>query len=44
MATKNTLIGFITARYMWDFGARNTFEGGSFVLLATFPVPSMALQ
>ena len=44
LATKKKLYGFVTARYMWDTGARNTFEGQTFVLLASFPVPSVALQ
>jgi len=44
IATKKKLIGFLTGRYMVDVEARNTFEGTSFVLLATFPVPSVSLE
>jgi len=38
------LIGFLSIRYMWDVEARNTFEGTSLMVLATFPIPSMSLE
>jgi hypothetical protein len=44
IATKKKLIGFLSIRYMWDVDARNTFEGTSLVVLATFPIPSVSLE
>ena len=44
IATKKKLYGFINARYFWEFGARSTLEGDTFVLTATFPIPSVPLQ
>jgi hypothetical protein len=44
IATKKKLYGFINVRYFWEFGARSTLEGNTFVLTATFPTPSVPLQ
>ena len=44
IATKKKLIGFVNARYLWETGARTTTEGSTFVLTATFPLPSIPLQ
>ena len=44
IATKKKLIGFVNARYLWETGARATFEGNTFVLTVTFPIPSIPLQ
>ena len=44
IATKKKLYGFINVRYFWEFGARSTLEGNTFVLTATFPIPSVPLQ
>jgi hypothetical protein len=44
IATKRKLIGFVNARYLWETGARTTTEGSTFVLTATFPLPSIPLQ
>ena len=44
IATKKKLYGFINARYLWEFGARSTLEGNTFVLTATFPLPSVSLE
>jgi hypothetical protein len=44
IATKKKLIGFLNARYFWETGARSTLEGNSFLLSATFPIPSVPLQ
>ena len=44
IATKKKLIGFLTARYFWETGARSTLEGQTFVFQATFPIPSVKLQ
>lgn len=38
IAPKGKLYGFINARYMWEFGARSTLEGETFVLTAIFPI------
>ena len=39
IALKGKLYGFINARYLWEFGARSTLEGNTFVLTAILPVP-----
>ena len=44
IATKKKLIAFLTARYLWESGARTTLEGSTFVFQATFPVPNVRLQ
>jgi hypothetical protein len=44
IATKKKLIAFLNARYFWETGARTTLEGSTFVLTATFPIPSVSLQ
>jgi hypothetical protein len=44
IATKKKLIAFLTARYLWESGARTTLEGETFVFQATFPIPSVSLQ
>jgi hypothetical protein len=44
IATKKKLIGFVSARYLWESGARSTLEGQTFVLTATFPIPSIPPQ
>jgi len=44
LASKEKLFGFLTARYFWETGARSALEGSSFLLSATFPIPSVPLQ
>jgi hypothetical protein len=44
IATSRTYIGAVNARYFWEFGSRTTLEGSTFVLSATFPIPSIPLQ
>ena len=44
IATKSKLIALINARYFWEFGARTTLEGYTFLVTATFPIPSVSLQ
>jgi hypothetical protein len=44
IATKKKLIGFINARYVWEFGVRSQLEGSHFILAAAFPIPSVPLQ
>jgi hypothetical protein len=39
IALKGKLYGFINARYLWEFGARSTLEGDTFVLTAILPIP-----
>lgn len=39
IAPKGDLFGFINARYFWEFGARSTLEGNTFVLTAIIPIP-----
>ena len=39
VAPKGKLYGFINARYFWEFGARSSLEGNTFVLTAMFPIP-----
>jgi hypothetical protein len=44
IATKSKLIALINARYFWETGARTTLEGQTFLVTATFPIPSVPLQ
>jgi hypothetical protein len=44
IATKKKLYGFISARYLWEFDAKSTLEGNTFVLTFLFPIPSRPLQ
>jgi len=44
LASKKTLFGFLTLRYLWENGARSTLEGNTFVAMFSFPVPSIPLQ
>jgi hypothetical protein len=44
LASKNTLYGFLNLRYFWESGARSTFEGNTFLVTFSFPVPSIPLQ
>jgi hypothetical protein len=41
--TKTTFIAALNVRYFWDIGARTTLEGRTFVITATFPIPSVKL-
>ncbi len=36
LARKNTVYGFVTAKYFWETYARTTTQGGAFLLTATF--------
>ena len=38
IATKNTVYGFVTARYQWELGARTTTEGDALNVLVVFPL------
>jgi hypothetical protein len=44
IATKSKFIASINARFFWEFGARTTLEGYTFLVTATFPIPSVPLQ
>lgn len=44
IATKKKLIGFVSARYLWESGARSTLEGDTLVVTFAFPIPSIPLQ
>ncbi len=44
IATQKKLYGFINARYFREFDAHSTLEGDTFVLTATFPIPSVSLE
>ena len=44
IATKNKLIALITGRYLWETGVRSNLEGNTFVINATFPIPSVPLN
>ena len=44
LASKSTLYGFLTLRYIWETGARTTLEGNTFLAVFSFPVPSIPLQ
>ena len=44
IASKRELYGFVNVRYLWETGVRNNLEGNTFVLTATFPIPSIPLQ
>lgn len=41
IATKGKLIALVNARFLWEFGARTITEGKTFVVTATFPIPSI---
>ena len=40
IVARNKLIAMVNVRYLWETGVRSTVEGQTFVVLATFPVPS----
>jgi len=44
IASKRKLYGFLNFRYFWETGVRNSLEGNTFVLTASFPIPSLSLQ
>jgi hypothetical protein len=43
IALKSKLISLVNVRYLWETGARIKTEGPSFLLTATFPVPSIKI-
>ena len=44
VATKTKLFALVNFRYLWETGARTKTEGSTFVVTATFPIPSVKLQ
>lgn len=44
LASKRTLFGFLTLRYILETGARSMLEGNTFVAMFTFPRPAIPLQ
>ncbi|MEN8691975.1 MAG: transporter [Desulfobacterales bacterium] len=44
LATKKKFYGFLSARYLWEFDAKSTLEGNTFVLTFLFPIPSWPIQ
>ena len=44
MASKNKFYGTLNLRYLWDFGVESNTQGNTFILMATFPIPSIPLQ
>jgi hypothetical protein len=44
IATRNKLIAIVNARYFWETGVRSSVEGQTFLVIATFPIPSWPIQ
>jgi hypothetical protein len=44
LATSEKLYGVLNVRYFWEFDAESTFEGETFLLTLTLPIPSVPLQ
>ena len=44
IATRKKLIALLNLRYLVETGARTSLEGNTFVLTATFPIPSLPLE
>jgi hypothetical protein len=44
IASKEKFYGTLNLRYLWDFGVESNTEGNTFILMATFPIPSIPLQ
>jgi len=44
LASSQRLLALVTVRYLWEFGARTKSQGQTFVLTATFPIPSVPLS
>ena len=44
MASKEKFYGTLNLRYLWDFEVESNTDGNTFVLMATFSVPSIPLQ
>jgi hypothetical protein len=44
IASKTKFYATLNLRYLWDFGVESNTQGNTFILMATFPVPSVSLQ
>ena len=44
IATKQTLYGFLTARYQWEMGARTTTQGSGFNLMVVLPLKPITVN
>lgn len=44
IASKSKFYGTLNIRYLWDVGVESNTQGNTFVLMATFPIPSIPLQ
>lgn len=44
IASKLKFYGTLNIRYLWDVGVESNTQGNTFVLMATFPIPSLPLQ
>ncbi len=44
VASKSMLFALVNVRYLWETGARVKTQGGTLVVTATFPIPSMKLK
>ena len=44
IATKSKLFALVNLRYLWETGARVKTQGQTFVVTATFPIPSVKLK
>jgi hypothetical protein len=44
VASKSKLFALVNVRYLWETGARMKTEGGTLVVTATLPIPSMKLK
>lgn len=44
MASKKKFYGTLNFRYLWDFGVESNTDGSAFIVMATFPIPSIPLQ
>jgi hypothetical protein len=44
VASKSKLFALVNVRYLWETGARVKTEGGTLVVTATLPIPSMKLK
>lgn len=44
IVARDKLIAIVNARYFWETGVRSSVEGQTFLVYATFPVPSWPLE
>ena len=44
LASKKKFYGTLNVRYLWDVGVKSNTEGNTFLVMATFPIPSIPLN